>query len=295
MNPAPAVDRTKPRGLRFAVRSGLVTIAGIALVLAGLDAWIRAPYRAEGRAAAALTRLGGKIVIVDGASPWLRQYVSSRALEMPVAAVDDLSGSQVTDDDLVHVQAFHHFGQLNLADTQITDAGVANIRGAIAYRFIDLSRTRVTQPSALFGEQGLEHPSGLKLSGIRLGGRPIFPFKSAWCPLQELDLSFTDIDDQTLAGLPEGLVNLSKLDLAGTAITDAGLRYLARLHGLTTLNLVGTRVTAEGAARLMSVWKGRGKLTVVTGPLAKGTGTGWPYVVPPAARSGWKTTRMPGT
>ena len=53
-------------------------------------------------------------------------------------------------------------------------------------------------------------------------------------------------------GLKElaGLTNLSTLDLAGTEATDAGLRELVDLKNLTSLNLVGTRTTDAGIAEL---------------------------------------------
>lgn len=264
---APTARQAKPRRLRFGLRAGLVAIALVALVLALLDAWLRAPYRAERRAAVALTRLGGRIIMVDEAPTRLRDYISDDLLDMSVAAAVDLSHSRVKDTDLVQVQSFHHFGDLNLSDTRISNAGLEHLREAVASRFIDLSRTRVTDTSALFGNSSLTHPSGLKLAGNRVARGRIFPFRRQWCPLQELDLSGSDADDRTLKSLPIGLVNLARLDLSGTAVTDDGLDALARLEGLTTLDLRGSKVTSAGVARLMAGWRGRSSLRVRTGAL----------------------------
>ena len=57
----------------------------------------------------------------------------------------------------------------------------------------------------------------------------------------------------TDAGLKElaTLKNLTTLDLSNTGVTDAGLKELAPLKNLTTLNLGGfTRVTDEGIKEL---------------------------------------------
>lgn len=262
---APLPVKAKSRRLRFGLRTGLGGIA----VLALFEAWFRSPYRAEKHAAAALVRLGGKIVMVDDAPRWLRPYVSRNLLDMSVAATVDLSHSRVTDADLPHLKAFRHSGLLNLSDTGVGDAGLVHLREVVAGRFIDLSRTRVTDTSALFGNTSLGHPLGLKLAGNRVARGSIFPSPKQWSPLQELDLSDTDADDWTLESFPEGLVNLWRLDLSGTAVGDAGLNSLLRLKNLTKLDLRDTRVTAEGVARLQSHWPGMRPLTVLTGSKTK--------------------------
>lgn len=46
------------------------------------------------------------------------------------------------------------------------------------------------------------------------------------------------------------------IDLSHTLITDAGVVHLAKLPGLSKLNLTGTRVTAEGIAKFRQVSNG---------------------------------------
>ena len=262
---AAVVPRANRRRFRVGLRTVLWSIAALAVALSLLDFWFRAPYRAEQRAAAALTRLGGNVLMVDTAPRWLRQYVGVDRFDMRVAAVIDLSHSRVTDADLVHLRAFQHFGQLNLSDTEVSDAGLDHLREVVAYRFIDLSRTRVTNPSVLFGNNSLDHPAGLKLSGNRFAQGLVLPTRRQWCPLQELDLSQTNLDDQMLESLPDGLVNLSSLDLSGTEVSDLRVLMLLRFEGLTKLDLRDTKVTAEGVARLKANWRGTRPLTVLTG------------------------------
>ncbi len=166
---------------------------------------------------------------------------------------------------MAHLRAFDHFGQIDLSDTEISDAGLEHLRHVVAGRFIDLSRTRVTDVSCLFAGRCLDHPLGLKLSGNRIA-RGAFRFPTPfWGPLQHLDLSETDASDQTLAEFPNGMGSLSMLDLSGTNVTDACLDSLLGLEALTTLGLSRTKVTPDGVARLKARWKGPGPLSITTG------------------------------
>ncbi len=58
-----------------------------------------------------------------------------------------------------------------------------------------------------------------------------------------------DKELQELVRLP-AMRRVQSLTLEGTSVTDAGLKCLARLHGLHTVDLRNTQVTAEGARRL---------------------------------------------
>ena len=92
-------------------------------------------------------------------------------------------------------------------------------------------------------------------------------------PFADLDLSDTDADDGTLELLPDGLVNLSNLDLCGTNVSDDGLLSLLRMEGLMKLNLIDTKVTPAGVARLKSRWRYSRPFTVLTGTRKKAGGT----------------------
>jgi hypothetical protein len=271
INAPPTEPTRKSPRMRFRMRTAIVAIALCALALALLDLWLRAPYRAEQHAAAALQRRGGKIVMVDSAPRWLRNYVRSDFLNMNVAAIIHLSQSRVRDEDLIHLHAFQHFGVLDLSDTKISQAGLKHLRSVIAYRTVDLSRTGVTDTTSLYGKSALEYPSVLKLSGNHI--LRIFPSVPTWNPIQELDLSQTNADDNLLASLPIGLVNLRNLDLSGTRVTDRGLDSLKHLDGLMILNLTNTKVTPAAVDRLHAGWPGRNALKIVTGPM-KAAGAG---------------------
>jgi hypothetical protein len=271
--------KDKPRRLQFGLRSVLGMVAVFAAIIALLNAWFVAPYQAEQYAATALTQLGGKIVMVDCAPPWLRPYVGKDILNMDVAAVVDLSHSRITDSDLVYLLAFHHCGQINLSDTQISNAGLPHLRKVAGDRWLDLSRTRVTDVSALFGGGWRTIATGLKLSGNRIGRVEVPP--KQWSPLVELDLSDTDADDGTLESLSDGLFNLN---LCGTNVSDDGLLLLLPKENLSKLNLIDTKVTPTGVARLKALWRSSGPLTILTGTRKKAGAA--PKTVPPQGSSG---------
>ena len=67
--------------------------------------------------------------------------------------------------------------------------------------------------------------------------------------LQELELARTAVTDAGLVHL-KGLTNLQSLDLDFTKITDAGLVHLKGMTGLSMLLLQGTKVTDAGVADL---------------------------------------------
>jgi serine/threonine protein kinase len=63
--------------------------------------------------------------------------------------------------------------------------------------------------------------------------------------LRELDLGFTDVNDEGLEKL-KGLAELRRLVLTGTAISDAGCAHLRRLTKLEELELCGTSISNDG-------------------------------------------------
>ena len=69
--------------------------------------------------------------------------------------------------------------------------------------------------------------------------------------ITELDLSKSTVTDDQLARINEVEIGslLVRLDLSGTAVTDAGLDKLTNLVVLSSLNLTGTKVTPAGVER----------------------------------------------
>ena len=112
---------------------------------------------------------------------------------------------------------------LNLADSQISDTGLADLRRLTRLESLDLSGTSVTD-------------SGLASL-------------AAFSELAQLNLADTSISDHGLASIAT-LANLADLDLADTRITDAGVAHLVPCRKLTRLVLSGTRITGAGLEQL---------------------------------------------
>jgi len=67
--------------------------------------------------------------------------------------------------------------------------------------------------------------------------------------LVRINMSGLKLEEKNIS--PLGLcINIRRLDLAHTGITDKGLTFLLTLEQLQSLNLVGTSVTAEGVRKL---------------------------------------------
>jgi len=83
--------------------------------------------------------------------------------------------------------------------------------------------------------------------------------KADLASVTELSLAGTQITD---AGLKEvaKLKNLSVLSFSNTQITDAGLKEVAKLKELTELYLFGTKVTKAGMVKLQEVLNRRRRL-----------------------------------
>jgi internalin A len=85
---------------------------------------------------------------------------------------------------------------------------------------------------------------------VALGGKILRDDNMPGKPV--ISVEFTKVTD---AGLKEvaGLKSLKTLNLAGTQVTDVGLKELAGLQRLATLNLSHTQVTDAGLKALVAV------------------------------------------
>jgi hypothetical protein len=108
-------------------------------------------------------------------------------------------------------------------DTNVTDAGMANLQMLTSLRRLCLWDTLVT-------DNGMKHLKGLT-------------------NLRELDLSCTAIGDAGLHHL-EGLARIQKLDLSYTEVSNAGIEPLKKLTNLQSLDVRGTKVDDFGAQEI---------------------------------------------
>ena len=132
-------------------------------------------------------------------------------------------GTDLTDADLagLALPTLHSLRSLDLAETSITDAGLAHIRGLSNLEILDLRQTDVTD-------------AGLTQVAPLLGLKAI-----------SLSRGVGDAGLATLTGLP----GLTVLNLTETTVSDAGLGGLSGHAGLKTL-MLPSRIGGPAIARL---------------------------------------------
>lgn len=142
-----------------------------------------------------------------------------RLATLPELRVVQLAGTNVTDGDLVHLSSLPALEQLGLKATKITDAALTHL-GKLRLTGLNLAETGVT-------DAGLAQISQLtRLETINLSGLPITDAGLAHLArlsgITGLNLASTKITD---AGLPhlKAMDRLTKLNVTKTAVTDAGV------------------------------------------------------------------------
>jgi len=144
----------------------------------------------------------------------------------PVWAVG--GDSEFDDSGLMHLKEMTdrrglYLEGLYLEGTQVTDAGLVNLKDMTGLVMLRLADTQITG------------------SG--------FVYLKELTNLEDLVLYDTKVTDAGLEHLT-GLTNLDWLALGGTQVTDAGLVHLKHLTSLTSLILLDTQVTEEGVKKL---------------------------------------------
>ena len=222
---AAVVSRSWRHYLRFSLR-GLIVLV---LLIGGWLGWIVRNAQVQREAVAAIERAGGWVTYDAGWSdnpdpigrlPWAPKWLVDAVGIDCFAHCDTVRiTGKGSDKELARVGHLPAIISLVFSDANVTDAGLAHLKGLTKLSELELNGTQIT-------DAGLVHLKGLK-------------------KLSKLNLSYTRITDAGLVRLT-GLTNLSKLELDQTAITDAGLAHLEGLSKLSELELTGTSVTDEG-------------------------------------------------
>jgi hypothetical protein len=131
--------------------------------------------------------------------------------------------SMLTGAGLAYLDGHRRLKELDLADAEVTDEGLARLSSLVGLRRLNLRNTLVS-------DAGLVSLKGLTR-------------------LQELDLSATEVSDAGLVHL-QRMTGLKRLDLRYTAISDAGIVHLKNLTSLQSLDVYGTKVDDFGAQEL---------------------------------------------
>ena len=139
---------------------------------------------------------------------------------------------RISDNELVRLKGLTHLEQLAFSFDDVSDTGLAQLRGLVQLRGLWLSRN------------GMITDSGLKQL-------------AELTKLEVLTLSRTKITDAGLEHL-KGLSQLTALDLGDTQITDAGLEHIKNFGALRFIILKNTKVTDGGLAHLKGLRELRG-------------------------------------
>src|SRR5438128_533993 len=141
----------------------------------------------------------------------------------------DLEGTEIGDLALRFVGRIPRLEELNLSHTSVSDAGLASFLNAL--RRLKLSHTNV---------RGVALGRLTTLEELDLSGAPVNDESAKQLAqlvnLRKLRLSYTDLTDAAYAGL-KSLPRLEHLDLAGNDVGDKGLAEISSIASLTELNL----------------------------------------------------------
>ena len=247
----------------------LVLLGAVSVLCVGVPA-----YR-QHLAIQEITRLGGLVDTKPHSSKWLRDCVGKRGMR-PFEAVHDvfLDDAQITDATLRQINLLKpkqltlantpitetglaRLGKMSalkvlcLVDSAVTDAGIIRLKGLTHLEFLTLGGNAEVTDAGLAQLSGFAHLKVLGLSGTQVTDTGL-GYLNALVHLELLDLEGTHVTDGGLANL-RGLPSLETLSLSDTQVTDAGLAHLTGLKKLNELRVVDTRVTANGAAELERV------------------------------------------
>jgi internalin A len=162
----------------------------------------------------------GRITGVDLRSSWVTDSDLYRLVDLPHLTHLDLSLTRITDHGMQQLKNAPGIVDLNLYYAeQITDEGMAAVRGWKKLRRVNLRGTKITDTT-------LEHLANVTT-------------------LESLDAGFAQITDVGLDRLTP-LVRLKELVIGGNKLTDAGLQSLRQFPGMSSLSLGGSQRTDSG-------------------------------------------------
>jgi len=157
------------------------------------------------------------------------------------------NGRVVDDDGLGKVAELTSMTNLDLAWTDIGDAGLAHLQGLTKLSSLVLLYTNVTDDGLRF-LAGMSRLDSLDLSGTQISDRGLASLR----PLVNLSFLSLDSTSVTAKGIEHlaGMSKLERLQLFGTKVGDDSFDSLARLTSLKNLDIRYTAISKEGHSRL---------------------------------------------
>lgn len=219
------------------MRPGRRTFAIVSLCLASALATEAAAQEPSAEQAATVRKLeaaGAKIVYRDGKVLRVSFRGTDATGQSILPAVElkqflslDLTDCPISDDDLASLVPVS-LGQIQLAGTRVTDAGMEHLAKIKTLALVNVERTQV-------GDEGLAKLATLP----RLG---------------DLWIADTKVTDTGLAKLSSAQ-NIWRLSIGGASVGDDSLKHLTGLKKMSGLRVQGERVTEAGLQTLLAAPK----------------------------------------
>lgn len=214
---------------RLSIRRLGLVVAGAAIVAAGLSLLSRAAIVGTmtgsfqvlvNPAFATVPGSEGTLrLTVRGGDVELRRALATLPPDRKLVRLDIPSGA-VTDAGMSQVRGLVDLKHLSLRGcVQLTDLGLANLKGLKRLRSLDLDYTGVTD-------------AGMALV-------------AGFAAMETLSLDHTGVGDAGLRHLA-GLAHLDSINLTATRVTDAGLPFLGASAQLRSVTDSGTTITLQG-------------------------------------------------
>lgn len=161
-----------------------------------------------------------------------------------------LSGSSIADKDLIFVNHLTGLRRLELEDTDIGDAGLAQLTKLNKLEYLRLTCTLVKGLS--LGSLRSSPLKTLHIDSIGLDATA-FSLLANFKELRCLNLNRSTASDSALSQIAK-LSHLEALSIADNVhVTDAGIKKLAGLKYLQRLDVANTSVTADGILALKGI------------------------------------------
>ncbi len=159
--------------------------------------------------------------------------------------------ANVKDEHAADILRFRQLRELDIANTELSDSGVAKFAALEKLVYLDASHTEV-KGACLFSLAGAKCLSSIDLGFNDIEGKNLAALKDLKT-LKYLNLNKCHLRSDDLAYLV-GCKNLEYLDLRENhLVSDKGMAALAKLKNLRTIDLRNTNVTAAGVLTLKNL------------------------------------------
>lgn len=236
----------KLKGLKYLNLSGTaVTNDGLLQLQHALPQCEIVPHPQDDRAAACYVMAKGGAVRLLGDSNWISQEWQLPAGQIRLHGINLDHKQNLRDEDFVVFQHCTELREIMLDRTGISDAGLKYFRNCRHVTLLNL----IDSPLTSAGLANFQDCAGLKnawLMGTKLSDDGL-AYLANCTELETLDLSYTPVSNAGLKHLPN-LWQLRTLGLSYTQVTDAGLSKFQNCSQLTSIYCENTPIGNAGVA-----------------------------------------------